>query len=533
MRKKQEQLKKLRKKGNNFLKEGNYEKAIEVFLEGLKLEPDNETILKNLYNSYFDKKDYQKAEEYSQLVLNIDKKDLEANNVKFISLFKQNKIKEANEFLEKNEVLKKQENFYELKAMIDPEFVKNNKYNIDIENYLKRNNFKKYKLNYIKLLGLEKDQFYIESKYAPEYRNPKLTLLEKQVNGTKIIANEDIKKGELLCVSKALLVHLEQSVNDMEFFKGVYENFTKEQRDQFLTLSRKDNINLSLEERKQKGNLENNIKEVIKIFNHNCCAIGSGVLNYLKPYPYEGSALFIFPSYFNHSCDPNTFKFTIGDIYILIAMRNIKKNEEVCVIYFRMGQNYDIRQKKAKEQFGFKCECDYCKLELEKMKNSEIKKECEKLKNILKNYSGTFPYSPEYKQIKDFIIKNKNQLHTFDLWTLAIDFDELAREDRTTLKDCAELFGEIYDIISENNFFYALYCAQNLVAIYYDLNNYEKCKENYEKMEKAMNEMFPDNPEFVEDFMQNKHKKNENLAKLKKGYNYDFNEIFKNILFKK
>ena len=101
------------------------------------------------------------------------------------------------------------------------------------------------------------------------------------------------------------------------------------------------------------------------------------------------------------------------------------------------------------------------------------------------------------------------------------------------MKDCSELFSEIYDIISENNFFDALECAQNLAAIYYDLKDYEKCKENYEKMEKAMNEMFPDNPEFVEDFMQKKHNKDENLAKLKRGFNYDFNEMFRNALLSK
>ena len=190
----------------------------------------------------------------------------------------------------------------------------------------------------------------------------------------------------------------------------------------------------------------------------------------------------------NHSCDPNTFRFTIGDLFILIAMRNIKKNEEVCTIYFSMEKSYEERQKKAKNQFGFTCECEYCKNELEAIKTSEIKRECEKLKNILKNYRGQFPYSEEYKKIKNFIHKNKKQLHHFDLWTLTIDFDELAREDMTTLKDCAELFEDIFDIMRENDFFNSLYCAQNLAAIYYDMNKYQKCKESYEKMESIMNE---------------------------------------------
>ena len=53
MRKKQEQLKKLRRKGNNYVKDGNFDKALEVFLEALKLEYNNESILKNLADLYF------------------------------------------------------------------------------------------------------------------------------------------------------------------------------------------------------------------------------------------------------------------------------------------------------------------------------------------------------------------------------------------------------------------------------------------------------------------------------------------------
>ena len=62
MRKKEEQIKKLRKKGNNFIKNGNYDKAIESFLEGLKLSPENVPILNNLSNLYLQLKDYHNAE---------------------------------------------------------------------------------------------------------------------------------------------------------------------------------------------------------------------------------------------------------------------------------------------------------------------------------------------------------------------------------------------------------------------------------------------------------------------------------------
>ena len=132
MRKKQEQLKKLRKKGNHYAKDGNYDKALEAFSEGLKLEPNNESILKNLADLYFKLKDYQKAEHYSQSVLDIDKKNIEANNIKFNSILRLNRKKEANEFLEKSEVLKRQQNYIELKSLVDPEFVKNMQNKIQI-----------------------------------------------------------------------------------------------------------------------------------------------------------------------------------------------------------------------------------------------------------------------------------------------------------------------------------------------------------------------------------------------------------------
>ena len=523
MRKKQEQIKKLRKKGNKYIKDGKLDKAIEVFLEGLNLDPNDETNLKNLSDLYLQLKEYQKAEYYADLLLNINKNNIEANNIKFISLIRQNKKEDADKFLENNEILKNQPNYIELKALINPEILKNQ----IIEE--KSNKINSYKINYNKLFKIEGKQFYIESKYAPDYKNPKLTLLEKQEHGTKIIANEDIKKGELLCVSKALLVHLEESINRISFFKNIYEKLTEEEKDQFLTLSRKDNLNLSLKERIEKGNRNEDINEVIDIFNHNCYSIGSGKMG-LSSYRYKGTGLFIFPAYFNHSCEPNTYRFTIGDIFFLIAARNIKKNSEIFTIYFGQDKTYEERQQKTQTQFGFKCECDYCKSELENIKNSEIKKECEKFKKILKDYKGFFPYSNDYKIIKEFIIKNKKELNYNDLYILAIDFDELAREDISTLKDCCEIFEEIYDKISENDNFDAFYCAQNLAAIYYDLNNYEKCKENYEKMEKNLNEIFPDNPEFVEKFIQKIHKKDENLSKLKFGVNNDYQYILNEFL---
>ena len=68
-------------------------------------------------------KDSCEAEYYVDLLLNINKKNIEANNIKFISLVKQNKKEEADEFLENNEILKNQQNYIELKSLIHPEIL--------------------------------------------------------------------------------------------------------------------------------------------------------------------------------------------------------------------------------------------------------------------------------------------------------------------------------------------------------------------------------------------------------------------------
>ena len=136
------------------MKDVKLDKAIEVFLESYNLVP-------NLSDLYLQLKYYKKAEYYVDLLLNINKKNIEANNIKFISLVKQNKKEEADEFLENNEILKNQQNYIELKSLIHPEILakinEQNNNNEIIE--LNNNKIDSYKLNYNKLLKLRKNNF--------------------------------------------------------------------------------------------------------------------------------------------------------------------------------------------------------------------------------------------------------------------------------------------------------------------------------------------------------------------------------------
>ena len=37
----------------------------------------------------------------------------------------------------------------------------------------------------------------------------------------------------------------------------------------------------------------------------------------------------------NHSCDPNTIRFNVGRATVLVALRDIKKGEEVNTLYYQ------------------------------------------------------------------------------------------------------------------------------------------------------------------------------------------------------
>ena len=45
------------------------------------------------------------------------------------------------------------------------------------------------------------------------------------------------------------------------------------------------------------------------------------------------TALFLFPSSFNHSCAPNLDQFFISDAMVISANRDIKENEELFICY--------------------------------------------------------------------------------------------------------------------------------------------------------------------------------------------------------
>lgn len=141
IKRREEIIRKLRKKGCTLLKEANYDEAIELFLESLELAPCDELTLKCLYKMYFKMKEYKQAEFYSKMLLDMNKNNIEANNMRFNILLKQNKFDEAKEFLDNNEILKREDNYYEMKSLVLKEIARQNINKTKIFQHLKIINY--------------------------------------------------------------------------------------------------------------------------------------------------------------------------------------------------------------------------------------------------------------------------------------------------------------------------------------------------------------------------------------------------------
>jgi hypothetical protein len=73
----------------------------------------------------------------------------------------------------------------------------------------------------------------------------------------------------------------------------------------------------------------------------------------------HSSGLYLFPSYFNHSCIPNADRSNFGDVMVIRAVRNIPKGDEIFLSYIGTLAGYEGR-KKVLTKWIPKCDCELC-----------------------------------------------------------------------------------------------------------------------------------------------------------------------------
>lgn len=83
----------------------------------------------------------------------------------------------------------------------------------------------------------------------------------------------------------------------------------------------------------------------------------------------EGSGLFLIQSKINHSCSPNAeIRFPESNAWLkVVALRDIKENEEICISYLdecQLSRSRHSRRKYLQENYLFECECEKCESQI-------------------------------------------------------------------------------------------------------------------------------------------------------------------------
>lgn len=131
----------------------------------------------------------------------------------------------------------------------------------------------------------------------------------------------------------------------------------------------------------------------------------------------DNSGLWMFPSYFNHSCVANTLRLFLNDFMLMYALKDIKKGEELTTVYCGMNE-YDKRAEVC-SHFGFKCECRLCTLNQSDRRYTERKRLLEQYNSIkikiMTNSTNEKNIQRYYKLVKNTYLDGRDESLQRDL----------------------------------------------------------------------------------------------------------------------
>ena len=416
----------------------NYNIALAHFIKLKSIKPEEIKFDLKIAECYYGIPYYSKAIKKCDEILNTNILNNDTDKkmyinfllIKIKSLIKLKKIYEANEIMNENKeiVSENKQLFFEIEENIKNK-MKNMKGEYDFNDIYKKS----------------KETSNID---IGEYISSKLEIKHKPNNGISIYSKEKIQKGELLVVSKAIVISdPNKKENKLDKYmkydnpdKDDYENaghplvyWEKQELEEilsyklsnyledysdFLYLYDGKNINMNLEQRYKNNKID--LKKINNVLRYNSKII------YFSEEP-KTNGLWYYPSLFNHSCIPNCYHFGFGDILIIISLNDIEPNTELCLNYFYNDMLYEQRQKYIKDYYNFECRCELCVYEKNKLKECNEKKILEEnLKklndNVLQsipNENGEMKYDKilnkkEIEQMVKFIEKNKKIFSCFE-----------------------------------------------------------------------------------------------------------------------
>ena len=374
--------------GDQYYESKDYYDALDYYKCCLELNYSNTDfkfkIYEKLIKTYLNINAYNLSLKYcNEFLLLYDKSNIDIIQYKIKTLIYLEKFEEAKNILEENKNI-----FTDELYKINEENLKNN-----LDN--KKGIFDLYK---------------IKGNDVSESLSKKIDFgFDKKIKGNKLIAKENILKGELLIVSKAFYFltnedyylslkeyyeqrkykrYKEYYFNKLEEFRVepefyIFENLKEQKQiseidfEKLLDLDDFDNWNIKFTEISQKYP-KKQTPHLTNIANINIIKIYSSIFS-CESQGY-GYGLWYYPSFINHSCDPNTLEFGINDIYFLYAQKDIKKGEEITRRYFNYGLNITNRYAKLRG-YGFECKCEVCthQINFMRLKNKD------KFEHLLKN----------------------------------------------------------------------------------------------------------------------------------------------------
>ena len=253
---------------------------------------------------------------------------------------------------------------------------------------------------------------------AHNFINPYCQIGFEKNKGIKVYAKRPILLGEMIAKCKAFAAiqattnnysphEPGSNINLNNLVKEKLATASEESKKELFTLYNGKNILLNLKERTEvcQADLESQISSLIK-FN------SKSTLFCFSDHYQVARGIWVFPSYFNHSCDPNVYVFGLGDYMILMPARDIDQNEELTLSYVDYLVDSDTKRKVLKSIFGFDCQCQKCKNEAKRCEQSSTYKEGlktyidyhKKLNSIIK--SGAELDNDENGRIEAFIMVN-------------------------------------------------------------------------------------------------------------------------------
>ncbi|GAA5993209.1 hypothetical protein JCM5350_005034 [Sporobolomyces pararoseus] len=181
--------------------------------------------------------------------------------------------------------------------------------------------------------------------------SPPYKIVTTAEKGMGIVATRDIKAGEIIFAEKPLLkfncLMKDGEMDDSVIVDERLKELSAQDRKAFDSLS----IARSLRSKKKS----------IGIWRTNAYEFG------------DGAGIFLTASRFNHSCRPTVDRLwneEDGKAYF-IAFRDVQEGEELCTDYTGMYRRRHEREQHLYFSYGFKCDCQVCRLPPDETKEND------------------------------------------------------------------------------------------------------------------------------------------------------------------